>query len=100
MFSCYPPSLRACVLFNWVNDLTGQIICCEVGQADECNTMFACHRLHSARFPYRPKRRSRSELPTTVTDERAIAAAAKMGAWVCKNGIRGERIAVGIRITL
>src|SRR6266496_2155527 len=44
--------------------------------------------------------RNRNELLTTVTDESAIAAAAKIGAWSFKNGIRGESIAVGIKITL
>lgn len=48
----------------------------------------------------RPNRRRRKELLITVTEERAIAAAAKMGAFSRKNGINGERIAVGIRITL
>src|SRR6266702_1922152 len=50
--------------------------------------------------PYRPKRRKRKELLTTVTDDSAIAAAAKMGAFSCKNGISGERIAVGMRMIL
>ena len=49
---------------------------------------------------YLPKRRNRKELLTTVTDESAIAAAAKMGAFSRKNGINGERIAVGIKMTL
>ena len=48
----------------------------------------------------RPKRRNRNELLTTVTDERAIAAAAKMGAFSRKKGIIGERMAIGIKITL
>jgi hypothetical protein len=39
-------------------------------------------------------------LLTTVTDESAIAAAAKMGAFSRKNGTSGERIAVGIKMTL
>jgi len=39
-------------------------------------------------------------LLTTVTDESAIAAAAKMGAFSRKFGINGERIAVGIKMTL
>ena len=47
-----------------------------------------------------PKRRNLSELLTTVTDESAIAAAAKMGACSRRNGTRGERIAAGIKITL
>ena len=51
-------------------------------------------------YTYRPKRRNRSELLTTVTDESAIAAAAKMGAFSRKSGINGERIAVGIKMTL
>jgi hypothetical protein len=41
-----------------------------------------------------------NELLTTVTDESAIAAAAKIGAWSLKNGIKGESIAMGIKITL
>src|SRR6266566_10004307 len=49
---------------------------------------------------FRPKRRNRSELLTTVTDESAIAAAAKIGAFSLKKGINGDRMAVGIRITL
>src|SRR6266702_4618312 len=56
-----------------------------------CNTLLAVSR---------PKRRKRSELLTTVTDESAIAAAAKIGAFSFNNGINGERIAVGIRTTL
>src|SRR2546421_6425789 len=57
---------------------------------DEAEQCLLCS-ISSVLYPRRerPKRRSRSELPTTVTDERAIAAAAKMGAWACKNGIRG-----------
>jgi hypothetical protein len=39
-------------------------------------------------------------LLTTVIDESAIAAAAKMGAFACKKGISGERMAVGIKMTL
>ena len=49
---------------------------------------------------YRPDRRSRNELLTTVTEESAMAAAAKMGAFSRKNGMSGESIAVGIRMTL
>ncbi len=46
------------------------------------------------------KRRKRSELLTTVTDESAIAAAAKTGA-VSRSGlIAGEAIARGIRMLL
>src|SRR5579862_7087666 len=44
--------------------------------------------------------RRRSELLITVTDESAIAAAAKIGACACRKGISGERMAVGIRIIL
>src|SRR6266700_4199785 len=51
-------------------------------------------------FPFRPKRRNRNELLTTVTDDSAIAAAAKLGAFSRKNGMSGDRIAVGIRTTL
>ena len=49
---------------------------------------------------YLPNRRNRNELLTTVTDESAIAAAAKMGAFSRKNGINGDRIAIGMRTTL
>src|SRR5216683_7562337 len=49
---------------------------------------------------YRPNRRKRKELLTTVTDDSAIAAAAKMGAFSRKSGMSGERIAVGIKMTL
>ena len=51
-------------------------------------------------FAYRPNRLNRNELLTTVTEERAMAAAAKIGAFSRKNGISGERIAVGIKMTL
>src|SRR6266516_7923340 len=51
-------------------------------------------------FPFRPKRRNRNELLTTVNDDRAIAAAAKIGAFSRKNGMSGDRIAVGIKMTL
>src|SRR6266700_6686402 len=51
-------------------------------------------------FPFRPKRRNRNELLTTVTDDSAIAAAAKIGAFSCKNGMSGDRIAAGIKMTL
>src|SRR6266705_1829283 len=51
-------------------------------------------------FPFRPNRRNRNELLTTVTDDSAIAAAAKIGAFSRKNGISGDRIAVGIKMTL
>ena len=51
-------------------------------------------------FPFRPKRRNRNELLTTVTDDSAIAAAAKIGAFSRKNGISGDKIAVGIKMTL
>src|SRR5436853_6767813 len=46
------------------------------------------------------KRLNRSELLTTVTDEKAIAAAAKIGACSLRNGISGERIAVGMSSVL
>jgi hypothetical protein len=49
---------------------------------------------------YGLKRRNRNELLTTVTDESAMAAAAKMGAFSLKKGINGERMAVGTRMTL
>lgn len=49
---------------------------------------------------HRAKRRNRSELLTTVTEERAIAAAAKIGAFSRKNGIKGDRMAIGIKTTL
>src|SRR5215469_18979952 len=56
---------------------------------------------HFIQWPWsRPNRRKRSELLTTVTDESAMAAAAKIGAFSFRNGINGERIAVGIRTTL
>src|SRR6266849_8889876 len=45
-------------------------------------------------------RRKRSELLTTVTDESAIEAAAKIGAFYRRKGMSGERITVGIRMTL
>lgn len=45
-------------------------------------------------------RRSRSELLTTVTDESAIAAAAKIGALSRRNGIAGDAIAIGISTLL
>src|SRR5579859_4076592 len=48
----------------------------------------------------RPNRRSESELVTTVTEERAIAAAAKIGALSRKNGIAGDAIARGISTVL
>ena len=51
-------------------------------EAEQCLLCFISSVLYPRRE--RPKRRSRSELPTTVTDERAIAAAAKMGAWAFK----------------
>src|SRR5262245_22768129 len=47
-----------------------------------------------------PKRRSRSELLTTVTEESAIAAAAKMGALSRRKGIAGEAMAMGINTVL
>jgi hypothetical protein len=49
---------------------------------------------------FRPKRRSRSEFVTTVTDESAIAAAAKIGALSRRNGMAGEAIASGISTLL
>jgi hypothetical protein len=47
-----------------------------------------------------PNRRSRSELLTTVTDESAIAAAAKIGALSRRKGIAGEAMATGISTLL
>ena len=43
------------------------------------------------------RERKRSELLTTVTDEKAIAAAAIIGAWSLSNGHSGESIAMGIK---
>jgi hypothetical protein len=46
------------------------------------------------------KKRSRNELLTTVTDESAMAAAAKIGICSPRKGMKGERIAIGISSTL
>src|ERR1700676_3310668 len=51
-------------------------------------------------YTYFLKRRNRSELLTTVTEERAMAVAANMGAQSFKKGMSGERIAIGMRTTL
>src|SRR5262245_27597537 len=48
----------------------------------------------------RAKPRSRNEFVTTVTEESAIAAAAKIGALSRSHGIAGEAIASGIRTVL
>ena len=47
-----------------------------------------------------PKRRSRNELLMTVTDESAIAAAAKIGAVSRSQGMAGEAMASGISTLL
>ena len=44
--------------------------------------------------------RKRNELLTTVTEESAMAAAAKIGAFCCNIGMAGDNIAVGISKTL
>src|SRR5215813_5254584 len=71
---------------------------------------FACALSAAAKWPaarYRvapdtepANRRSRSEFVTTVTEESAIAAAAKIGALSRSQGIAGEATASGIRIVL
>lgn len=65
-----------------------------------CGSLRSLRSLRSLSIPHDVKRRRRSELLTTVTDESAIAAAAKTGA-VSRNGaIAGDAIASGIRMLL